>query len=428
MEDEGLFIKEAIDKASYGLEIDKQDRAFIKRLVYGVVEHRLHLDYVINQFSKTKTDKMKLTILTIIRISVYQLMFLETIHQGAVINEAVKMVKKRKIQALAGFVNGVLRQITREIDTMNYPNEETQLLEALSIRYSMPQPLLAYLLKEFTVEEVKAYLNHASAVAPLCVRVNTLETTPEALALRLEAEGVQVTKSQHHQHALRLSGVDQLMRLSSFQEGLMQVQDESSMYVGVFAEIQTGNKVLDMCAAPGGKTMDAAMRTTASGQVTACDIGQRKLDRINENAMRLGLDHVKIIAQDGTKHVADFENVFDVVLADVPCSGLGIIRKKPDIKWHMTPEKIESLVRLQRAILINAASYVKLGGTLIYSTCTLTQAENQDNMKWFLSEFSDFEMIPIGIKEDEDKPLGFLLKPWVTDTDGFFVAKLRKKG
>ncbi len=428
MVDEDLFINAAVDKVMFGKEMEKSDRAFVKRLVYGTVENRIQLDYIIDLYSKTRTGKMKLTVLMVLRMAVYQLLYMPSIHNGAVINEAVKLIKKRKMFQLTGFVNGVLRNISKNIDKIEYPSENENPVKAASVRYSFPETLIELLLENHTYEELKAFLAYTHTAAPLSIRANTRKTTVENLKKTLEKEGLKVEQGAFGGNGLRLSGIDRLFDLEAFQSGLFQVQDESSMLVGSLSGIQEGDKVLDLCAAPGGKATHAAELTGPGGSVIACDISDRKLALIEENRSRLGLPWMAVEQSDASRHREDFDKAFDVVLADLPCSGLGIIRKKPDIKWQMNREKVASLVALQREMLTNAAAYVKNGGDLVFSTCTMTKEENEDNADWFLEKFKAFESVPLDVDGYGDSCGRIRIKPWETGTDGFFIARFRKKG
>lgn len=426
IEFEGIFVHEAIDKFTDDDQLTKQDRGFIKRVVFGVIEHRIYIDYILNQYSKVKVKKMKPAIRHIMRLSVYQLMFMENIPESAVCNEAVKLVKKRKMFKLGGFVNGVLRAIVRSKESIKLPDPKSNLAEYLSVKYSYEKNLVDFLLKEMSAETLEAFLGVSNEEAPMTIRVNASKCSKNELVAKLKLEGVEVTPGEWLDEALHISGFDRLTKLCSFNDGLFQVQDESSMLVSTVGLEPGMAKVIDVCSAPGGKTLHAADKLGMDGKVFAYDVSAYKLELIRENVERLGYKSIEVNLGDGTIYNESLKEEGDLVIADVPCSGLGIIRKKPDIKWHITPERIESLTQLQRTIVQNVKSYVKPGGVLIYSTCTVTHSENEANVQWFLDNNKNFELQKIdGPYADEATGMIKLL-PKSEGPDGFFIAKMRR--
>ena len=391
--------------------LEKNERAFVTRLSLGTIEEALLLDEVLNSYSKTKVKKMKPVIRNILRMSVYQIYFMDSVPESAVVNEAVKLSKKRGMAGLSGFVNGILRSILRE----EKPISEFQKNRALT--YSCPQWILDLWDRDFGKEKTKEILEGFGGKGEISIRTNVAKITPDQLKERLEEEGVTVGQTPLS-YAFFISGFDYLEKLKSFQEGLFYVQDLSSMEVTNRAKLQGGEKVLDVCAAPGGKSLHMAGELEAMGKggsVEARDLSKEKVDRILENIQRSGLSNVDAKAFDATVLDEDAKEAYDVVICDLPCSGLGVLGKKPEIKYRVLPEDISSLAKLQRSILKNAATYVRPGGKLLYSTCTINKEENEDNARWFLDTFDDYDL------ESMEQ-----IFPKTQESDGFFIALFKR--
>ena len=424
----GYVIKQVMDKYDH---LDKQERSFIKRILEGVTERLIELDYITDSKSRTKTAAMKPVIRSIMRMSVYQLKYMDSIPDSAVCNEAVKLAVKKGFGNLKGFVNGVLRSIARDIDDIEYPAADTE--EGLSIRYSCPLWLVKQLVAEQGGDRTRAMLEASLETPEICIRVNESRISVSELRSKLEAEGVKVEEIPYLNYALKLKDIDSLKRISFFDEGLFQVQDTGSMFVTELAGIKKGDIVFDVCAAPGGKSMHALDILGGSGHVYAFDITENKLDLIRENAERIGFSNIDIICADALKYNPEYEEKADVLIADLPCSGLGVMGRKNDIKHNMTPEKEASLAALQRDILRNVSRYVKPGGTLIFSTCTVHKAENEDNAGWISDELpfkpvSIDDLMPEGL-ECKTAADGYVqLIPGIHDCDGFFISKFVKTG
>jgi 16S rRNA (cytosine967-C5)-methyltransferase len=411
-------------------DLAKIDRSFITRIVEGSVEHVITIDYIINQFSKTKTTKMKKTILNILRLSVYQIKYMDKVPVSAICNEAVKLAKKRKFGNLSGFVNGVLRNIARNINDIKYPDEQKDKISYLSVKYSFPKWLVSMWLKYYDYDTVKQLCSNSNKMVSTSIRCNNTIANVEELESILEKDNVKVEKGALISYALRISGYNNIRSLEAFDKGMFSVQDESSMLVGHIANIPKNSLVVDICAAPGGKTTHCAEILNNTGCVISRDIYPKKLKLIEQNVNRLHLnDTVKIEQYNALELDENLIQKVDVLITDVPCSGLGIIRKKPDIKYNITKEGISDLIKLQRDILKVAYQYVKIGGTLMYSTCTVNPEENIENIKWFLKEYP-FELVDISKYLPEDliqNEEGYIqLLPGIHDTDGFFIAKLRR--
>lgn len=411
--------------------MDKQDRAFLTRLTEGTIERAIELDYILNQFSKVKVKKMKPVIRNILRMGVYQLKYMEQVPASAACNEAVKLAQKKGFHNLKGFVNGVLRNIVRNMDKIRYPELDSQPLQALSIQYSMPEWIVKLWVEQYGSGVTKQMLEASFAERATSIRCNNGRTTVDRLWKELENEQVHVEKGNYVQDALQISSYNYLQKLNCFQAGDFTVQDESSMLVALAAGIEKDALVVDVCAAPGGKSLHAADILQGTGKVISRDLTEQKVLKIRENKERLQIDNLIPQVWDATVLDKDLVGKADIVLADLPCSGLGVIGKKNDIKYKATPEGIEELARLQRQILTVVSQYVKPGGVLIYSTCTVNRMENEENMEWiekelpFVSESMD-AYIPKVLQGDTTKNGYLQLIPGIHKTDGFFLARFRR--
>lgn len=406
-----IVIKNVLDKYQY---LDKRERAFITRVVNGTLERMIEIDYIINQFSKVKVNKMKPLIRTILRSSVYQMKYMDSVPDSAICNEAVKLAGKRGFVNLKGFVNGVLRNISRNLDKINYPDEKDK-VSYLSVKYSLPEWLVKQWLNVYDEETVKTIGSAFLEEKPLTVRFNEHKIKKADLIEILKKEGVTVGEVPEITCALYLSGYDHLSALPSFCKGLYQVQDLSSMQVALWAEVKEGDQVLDVCAAPGGKSIHIAELLNGTGHVEARDLTEYKVDLIRDNIERSGLTNIEAVCQDATVYDPDKKESADIVIADLPCSGLGVLGKKPDLRYKMNEKTEAELVGLQRKILSVVKDYVKPGGKLLYSTCTIHREENEGNVEWFLKEYPKFELV-------KDKQM----IPGKDAGDGFYVAIFKR--
>ncbi len=395
--------------------LDKPERAFITRVTEGTLEHMIELDYIINQFSKVKAAKMKPVIRNIIRSGVYQLKYMDSVPASAACNEAVKLAAKRGFAGLRGFVNGVLRNISRNLGQITYPDKK-DVVRWLSVVYSMPEWILVEWLKEYDVEIVEGMLQDFLKEKPVSVRCNLSKISRDELAVRLGREGVKVTLHSEIPCALYISDYDYLGALETFQEGLFCVQDVISMQVAQWASPKEGDFVIDVCAAPGGKALHMADRLQGTGRVEARDLTVYKTDLIWDNIRRCGMSNIEAVCQNATVYDETSKEKADILIADLPCSGLGVLGRKTDLKYKITQETQKSLISLQREILSVVHRYVKPGGKLLYSTCTVHRRENEDNARWFIRVFPEFEII----REKQ-----FL--PGDNGGDGFYIAMFRKK-
>lgn len=395
--------------------LDKSERAFITRVTEGTLERMTELDYIINQFSRTRVNKMKPVIRNIIRSAVYQLKYMDSVPDSAVCNEAVKLAGKRGFSGLKGFVNGVLRNISRNMEQIRYPDPEDT-VTWLSVTYSMPEWIVEGWLQDYDRETVEKMLQAFLAERPTTIRCNLSKIGREELADRLREEGVKVQPSDSIDSALFISGYDYLGALESFREGYFQVQDISSMEVAEWADPKKDDYIIDVCAAPGGKSLHLADKLSGTGHVEARDLTPYKVDLICDNIARTGIDNIEAVCQDATVYDEASREKADILIADLPCSGLGVLGKKTDLKYKMNPDTQEELVKLQRDILSVVHAYVKPGGKLLYSTCTIHREENQENAAWFASQHPEFELV----REKQ-----FL--PGIDETDGFYIAEFRKQ-
>ena len=413
-------------------KITGPDKGFMTEVVYGTLKYQIQLDYIIDQFSKTPVRKMKPLIRQILRMSVYQLMYLDKVPASAVINEAVKIAKKRKFQSLSGFVNGVLRNIERGKAHIQYPNMASNPIKYFSIMYSLPEWMIATWLKAYDFQKVEAICKALNERAKVCARVNTLKTSKEALIKALNLEGVEVLPGEFLEEAMYLKNIDDLQNMPSFKAGKWTVQDESAMLVAKVVAPQKGECILDLCSAPGGKSIHMAELMANEGEIISCDIHPHKLELIAKNAERMGVTIMKPTLQDGTVFNEDFAEKFDRVLVDAPCSGLGIMKRKPDIRYNKEAEDIEDIAQIQRALLKQAVKYVKPGGTFVYSTCTISKMENEEMVDYMVKELGlelnkIVDTIPKVLQSEIEKDSMIQILPQIAGTDGFFIASLKKR-
>ena len=408
-----IAIRNALSKYQF---LPKQERAFITRVCEGTLEYRIQIDYIINSFSKIPVDKMKAPIREILRSAIYQMKFMDRVPDSAVCNEAVKLAQKKGFYNLKPFVNGVLRTAARQMNELEYPSREENLVRYLSVRYSMPEELVNRWLEDYGEETAEKILADFLKEKPVTIRCRTYLNSVDKICDSLKNQGVTVEPAPYLPYAKRISGYNHILALDAFIQGKMVVQDVSSMLVAEIANPQKGDYVIDMCAAPGGKAIHLAEKLSGTGYVEARDLTEYKVALIEENIERSGLDNIEAVCQDATiNDEASYEKA-DILIADLPCSGLGILGKKPDLKSKMTVEMAKGLADLQRQILTVVHNYVKPGGKLLYSTCTINREENEDNTAWFVENFPEFEKI----REKQ-------MLPGSDMGDGFYIAEFRKQ-
>lgn len=424
-------LRDVLSKYQY---LEKKERAFITRVTEGTLEHMIELDYILDVFSKVKVQKMKPVIRNILRSGVYQLKYMDTVPDSAVCNEAVKLAVKKGYAGLRGFVNGVLRNVARNLSQVQYPKDPA---ERMSVQYSIPMWILKLWLSEYGPQIVETMLSDFQKEKPLMIRSRLdqedIRQEAEVLQKHLEAEGVQISSHPYLPYAFSISHYDHLGNLESFRKGMFSVQDVSSMLVCEAAAPQEGDVVLDVCAAPGGKSVQIAEKLKGTGLVEARDLTGYKAGLIQEGMERAGLSNMRVVQMDARIEDAASVEKADIVIADLPCSGLGVLGKKTDLKYKITEEGVESLVKLQREILSVVKAYVKPGGTLVYSTCTVNPAENRDNVHWFLEQYPEFSLLDIRdrlceeLRRDVQEKGWIQLLPGIHKSDGFFLACFRKE-
>lgn len=416
------YLKRAIREQG----LDRRDGALATRLCYGVLQNKLLLDWRLAQVCSMRLEKLDVKILCGLRVAAYQLLFLDKIPPSAAVNEAVEMAKRHsRNPRAAGLVNGVLRTLLRQGKSLEI--NETDKLKSLSVKYSHPQWLVEDFSALLGVEGAQALLVVNNQPSPTTAQVNYLKTTPEKLAEELRIAGAEVQPHPWLEGCLLLSGTGDLERLNTFQRGEFYIQDAASRLAVLAAGITPGQRVLDCCAAPGGKSFAIAILMENRGELISCDIHPHKIKLLEAGRERLGLSIVAPTLQNAVQTREDWLDGFDVVFTDVPCSGLGIIRKKPDIRYK-NPAPLKGLPRVQRGILDNCARYVRPGGVLLYSTCTVLPRENGDVVDGFLADHPEFVPEPFDLPHWGKQPGQLTLWPHIHDTDGFFVAKLRRKG
>ena len=411
------FLKKILRTAG----LDSRDAALTTRLCFGVLQNRLLLDYYLGKLSTVKLEKMEPAVCNALRLGAYQVLFLDRVPDHAAVSEAVDLARKgSKNPRSAGLVNGVLRSLVRQKDSLEPPEDP-------AVRYSHPQWLADLFTRRLGREEAAALMAANNGEPPTCAQVNTTRATVEEVTDSLRAEGVEVQPHPWLPNCLLLSHTGSLEELTAFREGLFYIQDAAAKLAVLAADPREGMDVLDACAAPGGKSFAAAIAMWGEGKVVSCDIHPHKMDLIQAGAKRLGLDCITAEVLDGRECKEEFLDGFDLVLADVPCSGLGIIRKKPDIRYK-DPKPLEGLPRVQKAILDNVCRYVRPGGVLLYATCTLLERENEDVVRAFLDKHKDFTLERFQVPGDFEGAREGMVTCWPHrhGTDGFFFAKLRR--
>lgn len=408
-----IVLTQALKKYQY---LEKQERAFLGRLVEGTIERTITLDYILNQFSSVPTDKMKPIIRNILRLSLYQILYMDSVPESAACNEAVKLAEKKGFRNLKGFVNGVLRTIARRKDDIKYPDKEKESTWYLSVFYSTPEWIVRQFIDQYGIEKTQKMLAASyEGEGFTTVRCNIGKMTRAEIKQMLEEEGAVVKECEYPDYAFMISGYDYLEELKTFKEGFISVQDINSMIVAEKCGVKEGDIVLDVCAAPGGKSLHIAEKLNHTGYVQARDLTKNKVSLIQENIDRSGLENIEAIVQDALIFTEKDEDMANIVIADLPCSGLGVIGKKNDLKYKMTREAQEELKQLQKSILSVVWRYVKKDGILLYSTCTINKEENEGNIEWFLKQY------PFELEESRTFLQG------IDEGDGFYFARLRKK-
>lgn len=432
VEAEGAYANLALNQALEEHQPSKLDRGFATELAYGTLRTLNTLDWIISRFLQKPLAAQNVWVRNILRQGTYQLFYMDRVPPAAACNEAVELAKKYASPGAAGFVNGVLRNIIRHRQEIVFPSLEEDPVGHISLKYSHPTWMVERWLDEFGIEGTIALCRANNVTPPNTIRTNTLRITRQALAERLEAEGLQVRETRFAPEGLEIKGFYSLRTLPSFREGLFQVQDESSMLVAHAVNPVPRSRVLDVCSAPGGKTTHLAQLMHDEGTVMAFDVHPHKLELIRESCRRLGITSVQAVLKDARDLPGPFAAWADYVLVDAPCSGLGVLRRKPDARWRKEPSQITALVRLQEAVLQAAAQCVRPGGVLVYSTCSIAYEENLGQVQNFLARHPDFVLedlgpfLPGGLAESALGAHGYVtMYPHLHGTDGFFIARMR---
>ena len=416
------FLKKTLREGN----LDRREAALATRLCFGVLQNRMLLDWHLARFCKMRLDKLELNLLCALRIAAYQLLFLNKIPASAAVNEAVESTRRYcKNPRATGMVNGVLRAMLRAGELPEPTGADKA--ETLSIKYSHPRWLTEAFIARLGEDGAEQLLIADNGQPPVAAQVNTTRTTAEELVSALAADGVEAEPHPWLPDCFILKNSGDLERLAAYREGLFYIQDPAARLAVTAAGLRPETRVLDACAAPGGKSFAAAIDMKNRGEVVSCDIHPHKIRLLEAGRDRLGLSIVTPTLQSGAAFRPEWEGAFDAVITDVPCSGLGVIRKKPDIRYK-DPVPMKGLPAIQRAILDNCARYVRPGGTLVYSTCTLLERENEGVVDSFLSDHPDFGPEPFTLPQFGEQPGMVTFWPHIHHTDGFFVAKLRKRG
>ena len=400
-EKDGAYLNIALRDILASLNMEPRDNALATNIAFGVMKNRLFLDNIIANISSIKLKKLSVWILNILRMGIFELRFLDRIPESATVNESVRLARRYGHSASGGFVNAVLRKAASSGDFLP---DDTESDEYISIKYSMPMWLVDLWKSQGHPIELFQAMNETP---PVTVRLNTL---------KVSGLGEDFEKTQDCEFSYRYTGSGSAENTEEFKSGAIAIQDGASQRAITAFGIEKGMRVLDLCSAPGGKSAFMAQLMDNTGEIISCDIHRHKLTLIESNLNRLGVTNARVMLNDATVFNPEFADSFDAVLADVPCSGLGVIRRKSDIKWTKSELGNDELVKIQRNIISNAVKYVKTGGRLMYSTCTINKSENEDNAKWILESFSDFSLI-------EQKQL----MPHTDGTDGFFYAVFERK-
>ncbi|MDD4169071.1 MAG: 16S rRNA (cytosine(967)-C(5))-methyltransferase RsmB [Desulfotomaculaceae bacterium] len=435
VDEEGAYANLALNQVLEKYRPGKLDRAFATELAYGVLRSLNTLDWVLAQFIKKPLTSQTAALRNILRLGVYQLMFMDRVPPSAACNEGTEMARRHGHPGSIKFVNGVLRNVARRIKEIRFPEIKQNPVEHISLRYSHPAWLVERWLKDFGLEETILLCRANNEPAPNTVRTNTLKITREDLSARLREDGLTVCETGYAPEGLKISGFFSFNTLSAFQEGLFQVQDESSMLAGRALMPSPGACVLDACGAPGGKATHLAQLMDNRGEILSVDIHPHKLKLIKENCERLGIVIVQGLTGDAGKLPKKLHGWADFVLIDAPCTGLGVLRRRPDSRWRKEPGQIPSIVQLQAGILKSAARCLRQGGVLVYSTCTINHEENLGQVENFLDRHPNFmledltQFLPVSLDLKGTMAGGYLQTlPHLHGMDGFFISRMRKKG
>lgn len=418
-----IVLRNELNKSSFS---DK-DKALITEIVYGTIKYKYTIDKILNDFLKNGIDSLDSYVLNILRSAIYQIRFLDKVPGFAAVNEAVEIAKKYKSIGSSKLVNGVLRNYLRNLDK-NYYNEKN-IVEALCFNYSFDKWLVNMFIRQYGIVTAETILKGLNERPAITVRVNTLKIDYDDAFSKLIEYGYDIEEGYVCPEAIIINKGKSIENNPLFKEGKITVQDESAMLVAPSIEPKENSKILDLCSAPGGKTTHISEIVNDKADIVAFDIHGNKLSLVKNNANRLGIKNITYKEMDATIFDEGLENSSDYVLIDVPCSGLGIIRKKPEIKYTKDLKALKEIVEIQRKIMSNSAKYVKVGGTILYSTCTLNKEENQDNIEWFIKNYPEYSLEPLFYGNlpnfiYDNGTVTILPNKYM---DGFFIAKFKRR-
>ncbi|BEH11906.1 MULTISPECIES: 16S rRNA (cytosine(967)-C(5))-methyltransferase RsmB [Geobacter] len=429
IERERTFAEPLIDRELSGGALKGPDRGLLTELVYGVLRRTATLDYLVDLFCATRATKLERSVLILLRLGLYQIFFLDRIPVSAAVNETVTLAREKSPRA-SGLVNAVLRRSDRERSSVAWPDRERDPAGYIALRHSHPRWIVEGWIAQLGFEEAETLADVMSAPPPLTLRVNTLRTSRDAYLELLQEAGTEAEPTRHSPHGIRILSRTAVPALPGFGDGLVIVQDESSQLASLLLDPRNGERVLDACASPGGKATHLAQIMADKGEVIAWDVSEKKLSPIAENARRLGIGIIRPAMADA-RNPEQTVAPFDRILVDAPCSALGVLRRTPEGKWWKTPDDVARLAQSQCRILAGAASLLKPGGTLLYSTCSTTTDENESIIEDFLSRHPDFvledlnDLFP-GLSECITDRGMFRSWPHRHGMDGFFAARLRR--
>lgn len=429
IEQDNAYSNIALNNAIRENKLSGVDSSFVSALVYGVLERKITLDYIIKQYSKIPLRKIELKTKMILRLGILQLLFMDKIPESAAVNESVNLAKKHKLQKSSGFINGILRSITRSEEKYKLPDKSDKVLY-YSVKYSAPQELVKLWINSYGELNTEQLLKSLGGRPKICARVNTLKSDKNSLIAELANENVKAEEIPFLENAVSLTETGSIERLSAYKSGKLHIQDASSQLCVDFLSPNPREVLLDICSAPGGKSFTAAQYMCDRGKIFACDLYDHKLKLISDGAKRLGINSIVTLKRDGASSDVPLP-LADKILCDVPCSGLGILSRKPEIRYKDNLIT-EDLPELQYKILCQSAQYLVNGGRLVYSTCTLNPAENNKNARRFLEEHPDFYGVKLSLPSQikraiDENDYEITLMPHTSGTDGFYIAVFGKK-
>lgn len=429
IEQDNAYSNIALNNAIRENKLSGVDSSFVSALVYGVLERKITLDYIIKQYSKIPLRKIELKTKMILRLGILQLLFMDKIPESAAVNESVNLAKKHKLQKSSGFINGILRSITRSEEKYKLPDKSNKILY-YSVKYSAPQELVKLWINSYGELNTEQLLKSLGGRPKICARVNTLKNDKNSLIAELAKENVKAEEIPFLENAVSLTETGSIERLSAYKSGKLHIQDASSQLCVDFLSPKPREVLLDICSAPGGKSFTAAQYMCDRGKIFACDLYDHKLKLISDGAKRLGIHSIVTLKRDGASSDVSLP-LADKILCDVPCSGLGILSRKPEIRYKDNLITAD-LPELQYKILCQSAQYLANGGRLVYSTCTLNPAENNKNARRFLEEHPDFYGVKLSLPPQINRAIDendyeITLMPHTSGTDGFYIAVFGKK-